>query len=143
MVNGISGIKPGIKTSGIEIKGIKDGKFKSELERSRINKDAGIEKGISDEKIQNNKLSGIKEIAADRMVVNKEMLIKDIFQNLDAGHKKIESLLKVSVSGVRLSQQELLTLQMRVYRFTQEVELISKLVEKGTTGVKQVVNTQV
>lgn len=143
MVNGISGIKTGIGTSGIKINGTKNGKFKSQLEKSRVNKNAGIEKGTPDEKIQNNKLNGIKEIAPDTIVANKEMLVKNILQNLDAGHKKIESLLRVSVSGVRLSQQELLTLQMRVYRFSQEVELISKLVEKGTSGVKQVVNTQV
>lgn len=143
MVNGISGIKTGSLISGIKINATRNEKFKSQLEKSRINKNAGIEKGAPDEKIQNNKLSGIKEIAADKMVVNKEMLIKNIFQNLDAGHKKIESILKVSLSGVKLSQQELLTLQLRVYKFTQEVELISKLVEKGTSGVKQVVNTQV
>lgn len=143
MVNGISGIKRGIGTSGIGINGSKNEKFKTQLEGLRQNKSPENKKGTTDKEIQNDKLNGIKEISQDRTLSNKETLVKDIMENLDAGHKKIENLLRVSLSGVRLSQQELLTLQMRVYRFTQEVELISKLVEKGTSGVKQVANTQV
>ncbi len=143
MVNSISGLKTGSLISGIKINATRNGKFKSQLEKSRINKNAGIEKAAPDEKIQDKKLDEIKEITPSQVVASKETLIRNIFQNLDAGHKKIESILRVSLSGVKLSQQELLTLQMRVYKFTQEVELISKLVEKGTSGVKQVVNTQV
>ncbi len=139
MVNSISGIKPGAGTQGIKTEVTKNGKFKLELERSRMNEKGEVDK-IGAEK---NKLNVMNEVAPDRIAINKEMVLKNIFENLDAGHKRIEGILKVSLSGVKLSQQELLTLQMRVYRFTQEVELISKLVEKGTSGVKQVVNTQV
>ncbi len=140
MVKGISGmINTGTGTSGIKTEGTKNGRFKLQLERSRMN-----EKGVVDKTgTEKNKLNGIREIAPDGVALNKEVVLRNIFKNLDAGHKRIEGILKVSLSGVKLSQQELLTLQMRVYRFTQEVELISKLVEKGTSGVKQVVNTQV
>lgn len=129
MVNPISGVKKGLKISNIKIS--KQNGFKEELQKLRT-----IERNsLEPVNVQMNNL--------ESNVNHADKILQNIFHNLDSGHKKIESLLKLSLSGVKLNQQELLTLQMRVYRFTQEVELISKLVEKGTSGIKQVVNTQV
>jgi len=141
MGNSISGIKFNVNKPMMRTGGLKGDKFKLELSRIK-NEDKKSGGDIAGEKIRRDKINEVKEISTEKLSQSSKML-KSVFENLDAGHKRIESILKVSLSGVKLSQQELLTLQMRVYRFTQEVELISKLVEKGTSGIKQVVNTQI
>ena len=51
--------------------------------------------------------------------------------------------LEKALSGDKLSSQELLAMQAKIYRFTQEMEITSKVVEKSTSGLKQTMNTQV
>lgn len=138
MVQNINNVKPKIRV------GLNEGPREKGETRdfgATLNSLRSQDKGAFSNKvggIENSDLSGIKNGA-----MTSENLVKEIIQNLDAGHKRIEGILKLSMRGLRLSQQELLTLQMRVYKFTQEVELISKIVEKGTSGVKQMVNTQI
>src|SRR3712207_7385062 len=50
---------------------------------------------------------------------------------------KLEEIINLSMSGRNFSTSELLALQAGVYRFTQELELTSKVVEKGTSTTKQ------
>jgi hypothetical protein len=142
MVNGVLPVKTKIGNTGVKINGTGNEKFKNELERLRTEKQ-DLKNNAEKEPVQGKKMDIVKVTSTDNAKMGRENILKDVFRNLDEGHKRIESILKVSMSGVKLNQQELLTLQMRVYRFTQEVELISKLVEKGTSGVKQVVNTQI
>jgi hypothetical protein len=59
------------------------------------------------------------------------------------GQNKLEDIMKVCLSGKNFSSSELLALQAGVFRFTQELELTSKVIEKGTSSIKQVLNTQV
>jgi hypothetical protein len=56
---------------------------------------------------------------------------------------KIEAMMKRCVKGQTLSPQELLQLQSVMYGYSQKVELASKLVDKTTGGLKQIMNTQV
>lgn len=42
-----------------------------------------------------------------------------------------------------MSTQELLALQAQIYRFTLRTELLSKVIERGTGTIKQLMNTQV
>lgn len=66
-----------------------------------------------------------------------------VFEDVMAGQNKLDKIMNLALSGRNFSQQELLALQAGVYRFTQELELTSKVIEKGTSSVKQVLNTQV
>jgi hypothetical protein len=59
------------------------------------------------------------------------------------GQNKLEEIMRISLSGKNFSSAELLALQAGVYRFTQELELTSKVIEKGTSSIKQTLNTQV
>ncbi len=59
------------------------------------------------------------------------------------GQDQLEGIMKLALSGRKFSSSELLALQAGVYRFTQELELTSKVVEKTTSAVKQTMNTQV
>jgi hypothetical protein len=47
------------------------------------------------------------------------------------------------MSGKNFSNGELLSLQASMYKYTQELDLTSKVVEKATSGLKDVVKTQV
>lgn len=66
-----------------------------------------------------------------------------IMEDVMQGQNKLEEIINLSLSGRNFSSSELLALQAGVYRFTQELELTSKVVEKGTSTIKQTMNTQV
>jgi hypothetical protein len=69
--------------------------------------------------------------------------LHQMMDQLADGQNKLEEIMKISLSGKNLSSSELLGLQAGVFRFTQELELTSKLIEKGTSSIKQTLNTQV
>lgn len=66
-------------------------------------------------------------------------ILEDIMQ----GQNKYGKVLDLAMSGRQFSHSELLALQAGVYRFSQELELTSKVIEKGTSAIKQTLNTQV
>ena len=66
-------------------------------------------------------------------------ILEDVMQ----GQNKLEEIINLALSGRNFSTPELLALQAGVYRFTQELELTSKVVEKATATIKQTMNTQV
>lgn len=51
--------------------------------------------------------------------------------------------LAAAMSGKQLSSQELIVLQAKVIKYSQELEVASRLVEKATSAVKQIMTTQV
>jgi len=59
------------------------------------------------------------------------------------GHLRLEKLIQASASGKQFSNAELLSLQASMYKYTLELDLTSKVVEKATSGIKDVVKTQV
>lgn len=69
--------------------------------------------------------------------------IQRIMEDVMQGQNKLEEIINLSLSGRNFSTPELLAMQAGVYRFTQELELTSKVVEKATATIKQTMNTQV
>ena len=59
------------------------------------------------------------------------------------GQSKLDQIIAKASSGKQFSNQELLAMQAGVYKFSQELELTSKVVEKATSGIKQTMQTQV
>ncbi len=68
---------------------------------------------------------------------------KKILDQVVDGQDKLESIISRSLSGEKFDYQELLAIQASVYKFSQELDLTSKVVEKATSGVKQTMQTQV
>ena len=66
-----------------------------------------------------------------------------IIEGLANGQDQMTEIMKVALSGRKLSSTELLAMQAGIFRFTQELEITSKVVEKATSGIKQTMNTQV
>ena len=66
-----------------------------------------------------------------------------MIEGLVNGQDKMTQIMDLAMSNKKMSPQELLAMQAGVYRFSQELELTSKVVEKATSGIKQTMNTQV
>ena len=66
-----------------------------------------------------------------------------VFDGIIQGQVKMQGIINMALSGKQFSPPELIVMQASVYRFSQELELTSKVVEKATSGIKQTMNTQV
>jgi transcription termination factor NusB len=59
------------------------------------------------------------------------------------GQNKMDKIMEMATSGKKFSPQELLAMQTGMYRYTHELEMVTKIVEKTTEGVKKTMSTQV
>ena len=66
-----------------------------------------------------------------------------VLNSVVSGQDKMSKIIKLATSGRSFNPTELLAIQAGVYKFSQELELTSKVVEKATDGVKQTLQTQV
>lgn len=69
--------------------------------------------------------------------------IQKFLGEVEKGQASMDNIIKLSTSSKKLSHQELLGMQAMVYRYSQELELTSKVVEKATSGLKDTLRTQV
>lgn len=65
-----------------------------------------------------------------------------VISDVQRAQNKLDTLLKMAESGRTFSPAELLAFQTHAYRASQELDLASKVVEKGTSAVKQTLQTQ-
>ena len=70
-------------------------------------------------------------------------MVSTVVTSLEKGQLNLEKLINSGMSGKNFSNGELLSLQASMYKYTQELDLTSKVVEKATSGLKDVVKTQV
>jgi hypothetical protein len=70
-------------------------------------------------------------------------MLSHVVGELEKGQVNMEKLIQAGASGKTFSNAELLSLQAGMYKYTQELDLTSKVVEKATSGIKHVVKTQV
>jgi hypothetical protein len=64
-------------------------------------------------------------------------------KDLELQRKRIDKLLAQAARGRDFSPQQLLRLQSTVYRYGQDLEVLSRVVDKTVGALKQVLNTQV
>jgi hypothetical protein len=88
-----------------------------------------------------NKSTGVKAVEAKAEA--RETGLKSLLNQVVDGQNKLDQIIKLATSGKTYGNQELLAIQASVYKFSQELELTSKVVEKATSGVKQTMQTQV
>jgi hypothetical protein len=70
-------------------------------------------------------------------------MVSRVVTELEQGQLRLDKLIDAGVSGKQFSNAELLSLQASMYKYTLELDLTSKVVEKATSGLKDVVKTQV
>ena len=68
--------------------------------------------------------------------------MRDAARGIDRGQRMVDSVIRAARSGRVFSQEELIAIQAGVYRYTQELELASKLVDKATGAVRQTLQSQ-
>ena len=64
-------------------------------------------------------------------------------ESVDRARRRLDAALTAARKGRTFTAQELLSLQADAYRYSQLVDVASKVVEQGAQTVKQAVNTQV
>ncbi|HYV49487.1 MAG TPA: ATP-dependent helicase HrpB [Myxococcaceae bacterium] len=63
--------------------------------------------------------------------------------DIEKGQGVMDRLISEGLSGRQFQNSELLALQAGMYKYTQELELTGKVVEKATSGLKDTLKTQV
>jgi hypothetical protein len=63
---------------------------------------------------------------------------RQLLARVARGERYVENVVRQAVGGRAFTPADLLAMQAQVYRYTQELELVSKLVERGTSTVKTV-----
>ena len=97
---------------------------------------AGMDNSISTQKTT--------EIKQDLPVEKtRDTQLTKVLNSVMSGQDKMSKIIKLATSGRSFNPTELLAIQAGVYKFSQELELTSKVVEKATDGVKQTLQTQV
>lgn len=67
----------------------------------------------------------------------------ELLSEVQQAQQRLDQILKLAESGRTFSPAELLAFQAHTYRASQELEMASKVVEKGTSAVKQTLQTQI
>jgi len=69
-------------------------------------------------------------------------LVLDAVRSLERGQRFVDRVIRQGLAGRDFSPDELIAIQAGVYRYTQELELFSRLVEKVVSGMKQTLQAQ-
>ena len=87
---------------------------------------------------------GMDPVAQKTEVSKSSSMMSSMMANLEKGQAHIDKLINGGISsGKAMSNQELLSMQAGMYKYTQELDLVSKVVEKATSGLKDTLKTQV
>ena len=70
-------------------------------------------------------------------------MLSGMMANMEKGQVAIDKLISGGINGKNMSNGEMLALQAGMYKYTQELELTGKVVEKATSGLKDTLKTQV
>jgi hypothetical protein len=87
---------------------------------------------------------GMDPVTQKAEVNKSSSMVMSMVANLEKGQVHIDKLINGGISGGKsMSNQELLSMQAGMYKYTQELDLCSKVVEKATSGLKDTLKTQV
>lgn len=87
-----------------------------------------------------NRVSYMKEAAAHNVDLKGN---GQFLSRLSQAEKEFQSLDNILRSGKEFSQGELIGMQMRLYQVSQHIEIMSKIVDQMTGGVKTILNTNI
>jgi hypothetical protein len=73
----------------------------------------------------------------------REQQAAQMLDRVSQAQKRLDHILALAESGRTFTPAELLAFQAHVYAASQELDLAGKVVEKATSGVKQVLQTQI
>jgi hypothetical protein len=94
-------------------------------------------------KSDRNQAKGIEPVTQKAEVSKSTSMVSSMIASLEKGQVNIDKIINGSMSGKSMSNGELLQMQAGMYKYTQEIDLCSKVVEKATSGLKDTLKTQV
>ncbi len=68
--------------------------------------------------------------------------VRGAVRDLARGAADVDRIVRQAMAGRDFSPQELIAIQAKVYRYTQELDLVSKMVDKAIGAVKQTMQSQ-
>ena len=86
---------------------------------------------------------GAEAVAGKQETSKTGNMLGHVVSELEKGQVNMDKLIQAGASGKTFSNAELLSLQAGMYKYTQELDLTSKVVEKATSGLKDTLKTQV
>jgi hypothetical protein len=86
---------------------------------------------------------GAQNVTAKPETSKTSNMLSHVVGELEKGQVNMDKLIQAGASGKNFSNAELLSLQAGMYKYTQELDLTSKVVEKATSGLKDTLKTQV
>ena len=106
---------------------------------------------------QTNKIDKTAMNKADRNLTSKAMepvgqkaevskatsMVSGLLANMEKGQASLDKLIQGSLNGKQFSNSEMIGLQAGMYKYSQELDLTSKVVEKATSGLKETLKTNV
>jgi len=69
--------------------------------------------------------------------------ISKMISGIEQGQGEMDKVLKLATSGAKMNNQSLLAMQVMVFKYSQELDLTGKVVDKATSGLKDTLKTQV
>lgn len=66
-----------------------------------------------------------------------------VINEVKVAQQRLDRIFQLAQSGRTFTPAELLAMQGQVYRASQEIDLASRIADKGSGGVKQILQTQV
>lgn len=129
--------------------------FKAMMEQMGSGEDLATSLGIHEqdlipggEKFQTLSAEGIElrpeHMEFDEVNRNSTELVIDMLQEVNRGQLKMDHFMnEILYGGRRLSNQELLAVQARIYHFAQLTELTVKVAQEGVSSTRTLLNTQV
>ena len=69
--------------------------------------------------------------------------VNTLVKELERFQTRLNEIIQMTTGNKVFKAQELLSLQAEVHRITQQIELMSKIVEQATSGIKLTLQTQV
>ncbi len=71
-----------------------------------------------------------------------ELAIRGAVASIARGEQLVQGVVRAAQRGATFTNEQLIAIQAGVYRYTQELELASKLVDKATGAVRQTLQSQ-
>ena len=104
---------------------------------------AGLNKVNSSGVDNKNSPKAMDPVAQKSEVSKGSNMLMGMMGNMEKGQASLDKLINGGLGGKNFSNSELLSLQAGMYKYSQELDLTSKIVEKATSGLKDTLKTQV
>ncbi len=110
---------------------------------SQVQGNRAVETVIKAEKTAMNKATtkGLDPVKQKAEAQKSQKMLSGFMDSIEKGAAHLDKIMSSDMS--KISNGELLKLQAGMYKYTQELELTGKVVEKATTGLKDTLKTQV